>query len=59
MHFCSSLQKEKTTYSCMVRNAATNVKIFEKLGRPAILPRDLLPDFSRHSSEMTGIILLL
>jgi len=37
-----------------MRDAASNIEVFEKLGRPSILPRDLLPDFSSHSSETRG-----
>ena len=34
----------------MMGYIANNVEVFEQLGRATILSRDLLPDFSSHSS---------
>lgn len=38
------------TYCGMVAHIANNVEVFEQLGRATVLSRDLLPNFSSHSS---------
>lgn len=38
------------TYCGMMGYIANNVEVFEQLRRTAVLSRDLLPDFSSHSS---------